>query len=65
MRAAQNQFVEVRFVNRKAAFTEQSDSFRIAIDAENMMADGGEATAGDQSDVAATNDANLHEFTLR
>ncbi len=63
--AAQNQFVEVRFVNGETAFAEQTDSLRVAIHAENMMTDGCQATASDQADVATSYDTHSHEFTLR
>ena len=57
--ASLDQFIEVRFVNRKTACFEQLDSFRVTIDAENMMFDGCQTTTGDQAYVATANDANL------
>jgi hypothetical protein len=44
---------------------QQSDSFCIVIDTENVMADGCQATACDQSSVSATDYTNLHKFKLR
>jgi hypothetical protein len=45
--AAQNQFMKVRFVDREMTLPEQTDSFCIAVDTENMVSDGGEAAAYD------------------
>jgi hypothetical protein len=53
------------FIDREAALTDQLDPFRIAVDTENVVADGGETAASDQTDVAAANDTHSHEFTLR
>jgi hypothetical protein len=55
----------MRFINRKAAFAEQADPFRIAVDTENVVADGRETAASDQTDVATADDTHSHEFTLR
>jgi len=63
--AAQNQLMKVRLINREMAFCQQSDSFCIVIDTENVMADGCQATACDQSSVSATDYTNLHKFKLR
>jgi hypothetical protein len=43
------------------AFFEQPNAFRITIDAENMMANGCQATASDQAHVTAAYYANLQE----
>jgi hypothetical protein len=55
----------MRFIDRKAALAEQLDPLPIAVDTENVVADGGETAACDQTDVAATDDTHSHEFTLR
>jgi hypothetical protein len=39
--------MKVRFVDREMTLPEQTDSFCIAVDTENMVSDGGEAAAYD------------------
>ena len=41
------------------------DALRVAIRANDMMSDGGEATACDQANVTTTHYANAQELTLR
>jgi hypothetical protein len=41
------------------------DAFRVAVGANDMMADGCQATACDQTNVTTTHYANVQEFTLR
>jgi hypothetical protein len=59
--ASLDQFSEVRFVNGKTAFVEQPNAFRITIDADDMMTNGCQATASDQTHVAAANYRNLQK----
>jgi len=55
----------LRFIEWETAFLQQSDAFRVAISASDLMADGCQATACDQANVPTTHYANVQEFTLR
>ena len=50
--------MEMRLVERKTAFLEQTDPFCVLIDASHMVPNGGEANTGDQTHVAAADDCN-------
>jgi hypothetical protein len=62
---ALDQFGEVWFIDGKSTSLEQTDTFRVAIGTDYVMADGGQATSGDQSHVAATDDRDSQKFLLR
>ena len=55
-----HQFFESRLVNGDAAGLEQFDLGRVIVHADDVMADFGETSAGDQADVARADDGELH-----
>ena len=55
-----HQFLQARLVNGDAAGLEQFDLGRVVIHADDLVADFGEAGAGDQADVAGADDGQFH-----
>jgi len=53
-------FLETGFVNRYFASLQRFDFPRVVIDADNVVAHVGEASAGDKTDVTGTNDGKIH-----
>ena len=53
-------FLETGFVDRHFASLQRFDFPRVVIDADNVVADVGEASAGDKTDVTGTNDGKIH-----
>ncbi len=56
------ELLEARFVDRHAAMAELVDPPRILIDAGDIPAELGEASGGDEADIARPNHANVHEM---
>ena len=48
--------LEARLVNRHLALPKRFDFARVVIDADHVVADVGEAGAGDQTDITGTDD---------
>jgi hypothetical protein len=48
-----------RFVDRDAALVEDADLGRVEVEAEHVVADVGQAGAGDEADVAGADDCDL------
>ena len=59
---ARHQRVEARLEDRHVAAFERRDLVRIAVDADHVMAEIGEAGAGDEADVAGADHRNAHEY---
>src|SRR2546430_17317658 len=57
---AMDHFLETGFVNRHFASLQRFDFPRVVIDADNVVAHVGEASAGDNTDVTGTNDGKIH-----
>ena len=53
-------FLETGFVDRHFASLQRFDFPRVVIDADNVVAHVGEASAGDKTDVTGTNDGKIH-----
>src|SRR5438876_7864223 len=58
-------FLETGFVNRYFASLQRFDFPRVVIDADNVVAHVGEASAGDKTDVTGTNDGKIHASEAR
>ena len=56
--------IKAGFVDRNFAALEHFDLARVHVHAQYVVADIGEAGAGDQSDVAGTKNRNFHIFTI-
>ena len=57
---ALQQLVEAGLVDRRLAALEHLDLALVDVDAQDVVADLGEARAGDQADVAGTEDGETH-----
>ena len=57
---AVNDFLEARLVDRHLAGLERFDFARIVIDADDVVADVGEASARDETDITGTDDGDIH-----
>ena len=55
-----HEFFESRLINRDAAGLEQFDLGRVVVHAHDLMADLGEAGAGDQANITGTDESELH-----
>lgn len=53
-------FLETGFVDRHFASLQRFDFPRVVIDADNVVAHVGEASAGDKTNVTGTNDGKIH-----
>ena len=56
--------VQARFVNGNFTVVKHVDFALVDIDADNFVADIGETCAGNQSDVAGSENGNFHATTL-
>src|SRR6202040_1780319 len=57
---AMDHFLETGFVDRHFASLQCFDFPRVVIDADNVVAHVGEASAGDKTDVTGTDDGKIH-----
>jgi hypothetical protein len=55
---------EARFVDRDAALVEDADLGRVEVEAEHVVADVGQAGAGDEPDVTGADDCDFHGFPI-
>ncbi len=58
---ALDQVLQAGLVDRHAAIVEQRDLFFIDVEAEHIVAELGQAGAGDQADITAADDGDFHE----
>jgi hypothetical protein len=58
-----HELFEARLVDGHAAFFERGDLLGVDVDADHVVAEARETSAGDQSDVAAADYGNLHIFS--
>jgi hypothetical protein len=56
--ATKKQFIEMRLIDGKTAFFEQTHQFCVAVDASHMMPDRGEADTSDQAHVTTADDGD-------
>src|SRR6266852_6568866 len=61
---APDQLFESRLINRNLALEQLRDSFRVDIDADDLVAAFGVAGAAYQSDVSAAHDCDVHSSSL-
>jgi hypothetical protein len=57
---ADDELRETGLVDRDPALAESRDLLRVDVEADDVVAEVGEARAGDQADVAGADDADLH-----
>src|SRR5258708_35869827 len=57
---AMDHFLETGCVDRQFTSLQRFDFPRVVIDADNVVAHVGEASAGDKTDVTGTNDGKIH-----
>ncbi|MNE85204.1 hypothetical protein D3C80_1821810 [compost metagenome] len=59
---ALDQFLQARLVDRHAACIEQRDLLFVQVEAEHIVAQLRQASAGDEADIAAADNGDFHGF---